>query len=560
VRVLAAGDPRSRGRVDVLGIPGLTGKDQDAVAGRVRESDDEKLEIELDAPYDLRGWGGAPVVARDDGTVIGIVQAAQPDGRKMRVLATPIVAVLDGLRIPLEAGRGRNFAKLAPLDAPAEPPAIALPVATPNDAPVLQTGPQPPLEVSIEYPANEAIVGGSEASTFLAGRALAREGEGLKTDVIFVLDVSGSASWPSGVDVNGNGIVGTKPSGEGDGLYGLGTIDAGDSVLAAELAAVRRLSGRLDPRYTRVAVATFAGRILGYDVLDEDPALTRIGLTRDYAAVQQTLDRVLAPQPDGLTHMAAGVDQATRELTGARGALSELDPASQKIAIFLTDGVPSLPFPGDLLASTEAVLSAAKRAAAAGVRVFTFGIGELALRFPLALYDLARVTGGIFTPVRDPASLSEVFSAVNLAGVEEVTVRNTTLDEAARAVDLGPDGSFGALVPLRTGRNVIEVEARAAGGRSRTERITVHFAPDAPTIETPPGLLPIQNKLLELRLTNMRRERIDAEQRRDEATRKQLELEIERERAIAAERANEQRKELELKIEKGGGSEPSPAP
>ena len=114
VRVLAAGEEPPRGRVDVLGIPGLIGKDQDVVAGRVREADAEKLEIELDAPYDLRGWGGAPVVARDDGSVIGIVQAAQPDGRKVRVLATPIAAVLDGLRIPLEGGRGRIFTAPAP--------------------------------------------------------------------------------------------------------------------------------------------------------------------------------------------------------------------------------------------------------------------------------------------------------------------------------------------------------------------------------------------------------------------------------------------------------------
>ena len=263
----------------------------------------------------------------------------------------------------------------------------------------------------------------------------------------------------------------------------------------------------------------------------DEPAQTQLGLTNDYELVHRTLDRILARSARGLTHMAAGVDQATLELAGLHGALSEPDPTNQKVAVFLTDGLPSLPFAMDTLANTSAALSAAKRAAAAGVRIFTFGVGPLALEFPLARRrDRADHGRNLHTGPRPRAPLGHLRRRSTSSEIESLEVRNTTLGDAAQTVDVGADGSFGAFVPLRTGRNTIEVTARASGGRVRTEHITLHFAPDAPAVETPPGLLPIQNKLLELRLTELRRERIDAEQRRDEATRKQLEIEIERER------------------------------
>jgi len=60
----------------------------------------------------------------------------------------------------------------------------------------------------------------------------------------------------------------------------------------------------------------------------------------------------------------------------------------------------------------------------------------------------------------------------------------------------------------------------------------------------------IQNKLLELRLTQLRRDRIAGEQQRVEALREQLAREISRERERAAERAVEQRKQLKLEVER----------
>jgi hypothetical protein len=545
VQVLSPAQARARMPVRVLGIPGSLPRDQDAIAGRVVEANAEQLAVELETFYDLRGWGGAPIVARDGGGVVGFVQAAEPRGRTLRVLATPIAAVTEALRFPLEDGRGRVFASLAASPAPADPTPEADAAASP--APVRQVPPRP-VSVEIEVPADQSVVGG-EAATFVAGRALAKKSAGFTTDVVFAIDVSQSTSAPSGADVNGNGIVGAPPDHQGGGLLGLGSSDPGDSILAAEIAAVRRFLTRLDRRYTRVALVSFAGEALETGQLADDPARTEIALGDDYEAMQRALDRVLARGPRGGTHMAAGVDRATIELLGTRSAFSKPDPKSQKVVVFLTDGVPTLPHADDDAKNILAVLEAATRARRAHVRVFTYGVGDEALDGPLALVDLAEITDGGFTPVRDPARLSDLFAEVHFSDVDAVEVRNATAGATAPASELGADGSYGAWVPLRPGRNEIEVTAREPNGGSGTRRVTVHYAPDAPSPALPPALVASRNRVLDLHLTLLRRERIASEQQQVEALRKQLALEIERERAQAVQRAARQRKQLEIEIE-----------
>jgi hypothetical protein len=384
--------------------------------------------------------------------------------------------------------------------------------------------------------------------------------EGLTTDGFFVIDVSGSTVAPSGADVNGNGVVGSAPLGAAGGLYALGSGDPGDSVLAAEVAAVRRLIARLDPRYTRIGLATFSGQMLENGILDDHPAVTEMALTTEYEDVQRALDRVLARGPGGATFMAAGVIQATNEVRGERGAFSRGDPKSQKVIVFLTDGIPTLPFAGDDPRNTVSVIRAAERAHAAGARVYAFGVGEEALSGPLALLELARITDGAFTPVRDPALLSDVFAAVEFADIAELRVRNATLGAPAQVTEIGADGSFGSFVPLRAGRNAIEVTALSTDGRSATRTIQVQFAPDGAPVPVPGDLVSIQNRLLEMRLAEMRRERIAGEQERVDALRAKLAQDIERERAAAATRAAQQRKKLEVKVEREDGTEPGATP
>jgi hypothetical protein len=295
-------------------------------------------------------------------------------------------------------------------------------------------------------------------------------------------------------------------------------------------------------------------------VLAEHPAVTEMALTTKYEDVQRALDRVFARGPSGATYMAAGVVQATAEVNGERGAFSQGNPQSQKVIVFLTDGIPTLPFEGDDPRNTVAVVRAAERARAAGARVFSFGVGEEALAGPLALLELARITDGAFTPVRDPALLSDVFAEVEFADIADLRVRNATMDTPAQVSELGPDGSFGSFVPLRAGRNAIEVTARSSDGRSATRTVNVEYAPDAVVAALPPDLTVIQNKLLEMRLAQLRRDRIGGEQQRIDALRAQLAEQIERERRQAAERAVQQQKRLDVKVDREDGSVPGAAP
>jgi hypothetical protein len=276
-----------------------------------------------------------------------------------------------------------------------------------------------------------------------------------------------------------------------------------------------------------------------------------VALTSDYGDVQRSLDRVLQRGPEGSTHIQAGVNQATIELLGFRGAFSRADPQSEKLAVFLTDGQPTLPCgPAAEACNVEAVIGAAQLARRGGVRFFTFGIGAEALAGPLAIVRLAEITGGAFTPVRDPADLASVVDQVDFANLDDLSVRNVTSGEAAQTLSTSPDGGFSALVPLKPGKNVIEVKGRASDGEEATARVVVSHAPGAPDAPLPEALIASRNQLLEKRLVELKRARLEVEERRSEETRKQLEVEIEQEREKARERAEAQRKALELRVEK----------
>jgi len=54
------------------------------------------------------------------------------------------------------------------------------------------------------------------------------------------------------------------------------------------------------------------------------------------------------------------------------------------------------------------------------VRIDTFAIGD-ALAEPTALVEMARVTGGTFTPVRDARSIGASLTAVRAAGAREAS-------------------------------------------------------------------------------------------------------------------------------------------
>jgi von Willebrand factor type A domain len=553
VRALAA-DSRplsSGGHVRVLG-PGTGKRAEQGAPGTITSATAERIEIQLDATTSLEGWGGAPVLA--DGRVIGILQAAIPGGTTTRVIAAPISGVLDALRDPLEGGKGRRFAAFAPASA-AEPAATATPAkpAAAPRKPLIQpmAGKDTALELSIEYPRDGAEVSSTVCGTFVAGRARATHGAPRRFDVILVIDTSRSTLAAAGTDVNGNGVIGEPRLGGLGAMVGAALTDDGDSILAAEIAAARRVLAGFDPRSTRVGLVAFAGDPPGQGS-NRKPAVTIGELTREYDEVERELGQLEAVPPLGnSTHMAAGVDQATIELTGLRGARSKPDPDSEKVVFFFTDGQPTLPYASEA-DNVRAVLRAATRAARANIRIHSFAIGPEALAGPIAAVEMASRTRGFFIPVRNPGDLVDIVEEVSFANIDKVTLEQMKTRAEAKPFRITADGSWAGFLALEPGSNTIRATAIAEEGTTAERRIQVSLvdkSSDTPEPDLPVDLVVQRNRLLEDCLLIARQQRLDAERERNEEIRRALQVEIERERQKARERADQQRKQLELEGE-----------
>jgi hypothetical protein len=284
-------------------------------------------------------------------------------------------------------------------------------------------------------------------------------------------------------------------------------------------------------------------------------------LTTEYGRVRKALHHVLERGPEGLTNMTEGLRAGVRELKGFRGGVSQPDPGSEKVVLFFTDGQPTLPYDGAAVAqNVRSVLRAADQARRAGVIIHSFAIGPEALDGPVAVVEMARITEGRFTPVRRPGDLVRVIENVDFANLESLSVRNQTLGRDATELVQKADGGFGALVPLAKGKNVLEVKARATDGSEARAQVTVHHLPGAAPTQAPRELVALRNQLLEKRVINLRRGRIDAERTRTEEVRREIELEIERERAVAEDRADKQRRDLRIEGERETEPEPTQAP
>jgi hypothetical protein len=549
-------DPVKPGeRVALLGVSERVRRDEDDRFGSVALSTPTRLEVDLDLPDSLRGWGGAPILRVSSGRVIGIVEAHVSESGASRVFAAPIGGVLEALEKPLAGGKGVAFAQFADVPAaerrtpppPAEELAAPRAAASGREPLIRQTSGDPTrVRIDVDYPPPGSVVGGSACGVFVAGQAQSSSGELRRFDIVMVLDTSRSTVDPTGTDINGNGVVGRMRLGGLGSLFGGGSTDPGDSILAAEVAGAKRLLQGLDPRSTRVGVVAFAGDLPGSGRRAK-PAYTLVALTDEHERVVAALDEILATEPEGNTHMAAGVDQATIELLGMRGSVSRPDPHAEKIVFFFTDGQPTLPYgPEAESDNVRAVLRAANRAARADIRIHSFAIGPDALEGPIATVEMASRTEGYFTPVRHPADLVNAVEDVNLANLERVDLTNKTTKQEARYLRATADGSWAGFIDLAEGKNRLRVDALADDGAAGAKDLDVVFDEDAKSPPVPKQLAARRNRLLEECLRDLKRRRLTAEQEKAEQLRRELQLEIQREREKAKAQADQQRKELEL--------------
>lgn len=374
------------------------------------------------------------------------------------------------------------------------------------------------VRVIVDQPQAGGVVRGRFDMTELSGMAHAGK-RATRFDVIVVIDVSGSTAYPSQIDVNGNGEVGVQQASAIPGMPDTKNTDPGDSVLAAQVTAARSLLGGLESDRIRVGVVSFSGemdpttgRRASPDQID---AIVEQPLSSDYASVRRALEAVLLRGPHGGTNMEAGIKAALRELAGLSGARSVPQKGARKVILLLTDGKPSLPFGKGSVEDQEdidATIDAGLLARAAGITVNVYGLGPQAIDYPIAATEVARVTGGLYTPVRRPGDIVALLTGISFANVEDVVAVNLTMAEMAGPDDIltSPDGSFRGFVPVRPGRNRIRVSALATdGSRGSTEIEFIFKHQELTDAEMNSELVRIRKRNRELLLL-MERKRRDA--------------------------------------------------
>ncbi len=338
------------------------------------------------------------------------------------------------------------------------------------------------VRIVVDSPAAGEVVRGRTDLAPLSGVAQAGD-RPTRFDLMIVIDVSGSTRYPSGIDIDGDGELGRQEAAL-VAVFDTVNTDPDDSILAAEIAGARRLLEQIDPERVRVGVVSFSGEIDPATgrrrSLDQDDSLLEHPLSSDYASVGRALEAVGLRGPHGGTNMEAGVKRALRELAGLDGVRSVPQAGSKKVILLMTDGKPSLPFgradvedPEDV----DAVVAAAKLAESAGITINVYGLGPNAIDYPLAATEVARVTAGLYTPVRRPGDIVSLLSGVSFANVEDVVAVNLTLAEWAGPDDilLRADGSFRGFVPVRPGLNRIRISALASDGTRGSTELDIMF-------------------------------------------------------------------------------------
>jgi Mg-chelatase subunit ChlD len=326
--------------------------------------------------------------------------------------------------------------------------------------------------VQILSPKDGSRLTQDQNSLFVSGKVARDAGRSANVDIFLVIDISGSTAMYAGVNL---GDADQPPDSSGFGLpqITIGGMSIGkpplrnfrNSILAAEVAAARRLLLQLNSQTTRVGVLTFS-----------EGARLMQPLTHDFDQVRRALEEILRSGPYGGTNMVEGIRMAITELMGLGSSEKRTDAI--KVQFLLTDGFPTLPIGAGKRAApedTSLAINAARLAGKAGVKVHVFALGDEALSYPRAAVGIAKESGGTYTPVLRPADALAVIENISLVGVDYVQIVNQTTGQKATQLRLAADGFFSSAVPVAEGRNQIEVVARGSDGSIGRDSITIFY-------------------------------------------------------------------------------------
>jgi hypothetical protein len=315
--------------------------------------------------------------------------------------------------------------------------------------------------LEVERPHNGWVELGVSPLLIVGGEA-GSVGQG-HLDLVVLVDMSRSTAHSSGVDVNDDGHLGgigwsyrrdwrsyvSDPS---------ASSDPADSIFNASIEALRRLVARLDRAKTRVAVVTF-----------RDHATVRSDIENTRGELTQNLDAVSVERPSGRTDMGLAIRTALRAFERGSGSAP---PVVERAVVLLSDGRPTVPDPPER--AEQRAIDAAVEAHEAAVRIYTIGLA-ISEEESRVLLEIARMTGGAHAALDRPGDILEVLPQLDLRGLADVKVVNTTTRERARAVRVWGDESFDGYVRLRPGKNRLLITASTPSGGIAREVRWVYF-------------------------------------------------------------------------------------
>jgi hypothetical protein len=266
-------------------------------------------------------------------------------------------------------------------------------------------------------------------------------------DVYIILDSSGSTAGASGIDIDGDGVVGT-----GDWRA---PTDPGDSTLQAEIESVRRALTAWSGLDVRVALIEYSAviPIPPGEPSEQGRIRTVQGLTANFAAVRAGLDLIATAGSVGATDYGGALTELAAEFDRSG------DSARWPVAFFLSDGKPTFSrFPYDTTEPTDVAeaMAGAQLLADRGLPVHTLEIGifdDIGV-----LQGIANLTGGRMLSGLQGAGILDAIAGVGLEPLEQLELRNLTTNTDNIATRT-PAGTFTATIDLQPGMNDLTVVA-----------------------------------------------------------------------------------------------------
>jgi len=301
-----------------------------------------------------------------------------------------------------------------------------------------------------------------------------------KHDVVILIDRSGSTFRASGVDVDGDGVVGKQYPGDPPDEIMLWTSDYGDTIVSAEALAARRLVERLDPETTRMAIITFGGN-----------AKVEAPLGSSKARLLAALDALPPWANENGTNMYGALETA---IDAFEHAPAEPGVTRQREILLLSDGVPTSP-PSPPGAAQRIAVHAAENAARAHARIYAYALGPTAGIARDRFNEIVRANGGQLLVLDQPADIVEFVPYISWTSITKVRLENTTNGETGRAMRLFPDGSFDGFAPLQEGRNELRFTATSQEGTEASATCWVSYDKTLPD----PEKLAAFRKMLQVR-------------------------------------------------------------